>query len=140
MADWRRYDDLHPGAVFPDQPVAFQVTADVVASYRAIAQRSLQGADAGPAEPDGVPPMLAALYIRGAQNALRGPPGGIHAKQHFTFMRPVRVGETLYTSLRIAEKYERNGRRYVVSDTTTRDAAGAEVTRGRMTAIWGQEA
>ena len=25
--------------------------------------------------------MLAAVYIRGAQNALKGPPGGIHAKQ-----------------------------------------------------------
>ncbi len=139
MGDWRRYDDLRPGAVFPDEPVEFQVTASVVAGYRAIARGSLAGA-ADPADDETVPPMLAALYIRGAQNALHGPPGGIHAKQHFTFLRPVRVGDTLFTSLTIAEKYERNGRRYVVSATSTRDGSGVEVTRGRITSIWGQEA
>ena len=139
MGDWRRYDDLLVGSVFPEEPVAFAVTAEVVAGYRAIAERSLVGSEAGPADGEGVPPMLAALYIRGAQDALRGPPGGIHAKQHFTFLRPVRIGETLHTLLTIAEKYERNGRRYVVSATVTRDAEGAEVTRGRITSIWGQD-
>lgn len=139
MAAWRRYDELVVGSVFPEQPVEFAVTAEVAAGYRAIAEQSLLPQGAPPAEGDAVPPSLAALYIRGAQNALRGPPGGVHAKQHFTFLRPVRIGDTLHTSLTIADKYERNGRRYVVSETMTRDAAGAEITRGRITSIWGQE-
>ena len=140
MADWRRYDDLKVGDIFPPEPVRFAVTPEVVAEYRAISASSLAGQNpVGPDDADSVPPMLAAVYIRGAQNALKGPPGGIHAKQHFTFLAPVRIGDELATQLTVAEKFERKGRRYVVLDTLTRNGSGQDVTRGRITSIWGQE-
>jgi 3-hydroxybutyryl-CoA dehydratase len=141
MPQWRRYDDLEVGQRFPDSPAPYVVTADAVAEFRAIAAETLVDA-IGPvteASDDIAPPMLAAVYIRGAQAELRGPPGGIHAKQHFSFRHPVRVGDRLGTTLTIKEKYERKGRRYVVGETTTRNASGDVVTVGAITFIWGQE-
>jgi 3-hydroxybutyryl-CoA dehydratase len=141
MSQWRRYDDLEVGQCFPDSPALYVVTADAVAELRAIATETLVDAIGPVAEAadDIAPPMLAAVYMRGAQAGLRGPPGGIHAKQHFSFRHPVRVGDRLGTTLTIKEKYERKGRRYVVGETTTRNDSGDVVTVGAITFIWGQE-
>jgi hypothetical protein len=91
------------------------------------------------ADADVAPPTLAALYIRPAMNALRNPPGGIHAKQRFDFRRPVRIGDALGTVLTVREKFERKGRRYVVAETVTRNQEGEIVTVGLITFIWGRE-
>jgi hypothetical protein len=141
MSGWRKYDDLAIGSRFPERPARYEVTADVVRAYRAIPEYSLldpTGPDDRPPE-DEVPPTLAALYIRPAQKELKGPPGGVHAKQHFTFHEPVRIGDVLDTSLEVLEKFERKGRRYVVSETRTVNQQGVLVTTGRITQIWGKE-
>jgi 3-hydroxybutyryl-CoA dehydratase len=137
MSGHTRYSDLVVGARFPEHPARYAVTAGVVADYRAIGGR--------PARSDGVPdevapPTLAAVYIRPAQNALNGPPGGIHAKQQFTFSAPVRVGDMLETVLEVRELFERNGKRYVVSETQTRNQDGVLVCTGLITQVWGIEA
>ncbi|MDB5575540.1 MAG: MaoC domain protein dehydratase [Bradyrhizobium sp.] len=136
MSAYGRYADLHVGSRFPEQSARYEVTAQVVADYRAIAMGQAAG-DA--AASDLVPPTLAAVYIRPAQNALNGPPGGIHAKQQFDFFAPVRVGDTLETMLEVRELYERNGKRYVVSETVTHNQAGVLVCKGLITQVWGQE-
>ena len=133
MSDFRRYADLRVGARFPEQPARYEVTAQAVADYRAIASGSQDGGG------DVAPPTLAAVYIRPAQNALRGPPGGIHAKQQLDFFAAVRIGDMLETVLEVRELYERNGRRYVVSETVTRNQLGKIVCTGLITQIWGQE-
>lgn len=140
MTAWRRYDDLAIGDCFPDRPARFEVTAQIVRDYRSITTDSLIGADPAPVEGEEAPPTLAAVYIRPAQNALNGPPGGIHAKQHFTFHRPAMVGDVLTTTLEVREKYERKGRRYLLSETRTSNQDGDLVTTGAITQIWGQEA
>lgn len=138
MPTWRVYDDLSVGDTFPELPSPFAVTEDVARQYGAIAASSLVGGDVvGDRAP--VPPMLAAVYIRGAQNELRNPPGGIHAKQHFTFRRPVVVGDQLGTLLTIKAKYEKKGRRYVLAETVTRNQENEVVTVGEITFIWGRE-
>ena len=139
MPDYNRYDDLDIGTTLPPEPYLYEVTAEAAAAYRAISTASLAGAaDAGQGAE--VPPMLAAVYIRGAQNALKGPPGGIHAKQRFRFRTPVRIGDQLSTTLEVVEKYEKKGRRYLVCATSTVNQDGVEVTQGQITSIWGQEA
>jgi hypothetical protein len=139
MSDYRRYDDVKIGDTFPPEPAVYHVTAEAIETYRSISQCSLivSEEDAQPA--DFVPPMLAAVYIRGSQNALKAPPGGIHAKQGFTFLAEIKDGDMLSTVLTVVEKYERKGRRYVVSETETTNASGIVVTRGRITSVWGQE-
>ena len=135
MTGFTRYAELRVGARFPDTPARYTVTAQAVADYRAIET----GAPGPAAAAEVASPTLAAVYIRPAQNALNGPPGGIHAKQQFDFFAPVRVGDTLDTMLEVRELYERNGRRYVVSETETRNQAGTIVCIGRITQLWGQE-
>ena len=139
MPTWRAYDDLSAGDTFPQVPSPFVVTEEVARDYGAIAASSLVGGDDIAADRSSVPPMLAAVYIRGAQNELKGPPGGIHAKQHFTFCRPVVVGDRLGTLLTIKDKYEKKGRRYVVAETVTRNQSDDIVTIGEITFIWGRE-
>ena len=137
MSEYRRYADLHVGARFPEQPARYDVTAQAVADYRSIAL--ISPSDGDTADSEVAPPTLAAVYIRPAQNALKGPPGGIHAKQQFDFFAVVRIGDTLDTVLEVRELYERNGKKYVVSETTSRNQLGTIVCKGLITQVWGQE-
>ena len=137
MSNFRRYADLRVGSRFPEQAACYQVTAQAVADYRAIAMGEHATRDA--VTPDVAPPTLAAVYIRAAQNALNGPPGGIHAKQQFDFFAPVKVGDTLETMLEVRELYERNDKRYVLSETVTRNQKGVIVCKGLITQVWGME-
>lgn len=137
MSEFRRYADLHVGARFPEQPARYEVTGQAVADYRSIALGAKSKGSAATGEV--APPTLAAVYIRPAQNALNGPPGGIHAKQQFDFFAAVRVGDTLETVLEVRELYERHGRKYVVSETVTHNQMGAVVCKGLITQLWGQE-
>ena len=138
MAEFNRYDDLAIGAKLPTEPYRYEVTAEAAAAYRAIGN-AVQVDAAATGDFVEVPPMMAAVYIRGAQNALKGPPGGIHAKQRFQFKTPVRIGDSLSTTLEVVEKYEKKGRRYIVCATSTVNQDGVEVTQGQITSIWGQE-
>jgi acyl dehydratase len=135
MPDWRSYDEFHVGDSFPEAPYRYVVSAGAAGDLRTLTARARGGEPR--AEREVAPPMLAAIYIRGAQNALRGPPGGIHAKQRFQFLGPVRVGDALETTLVVKDKYEKKGRRYVVSETRTINQRGEEVTRGEIVSIWG---
>jgi acyl dehydratase len=134
MTPYRRYADLKLGDTFSEVPAVYEVTQSTVDAYRAIG-----GGRAASGEGHHAPPTLAAVFIRPAQNALNGPPGGIHAKQRFEFHSLVRVGDQLRTLLEIRELYERNGRRFVVSETRTTDHHGTLVCRGLITQVWGQE-
>jgi acyl dehydratase len=133
MTGHRRYSELSVGARFPPKPARYEVTAEVVREYRAIAGAAADGTDIAP-------PTLAAIFIRPAQNALNGPPGGIHAKQEFQFSGPVVVGDRLDTLLEVRELFERKGKRFVVSETRTVNQNGALVCTGLITQVWGREA
>jgi len=128
---YRRYDEVAIGDRFPETPARYAVTPEAIAAFRVATQDSAQSEIA--------PALLAAVYGRPAQNALKGPPGGVHAKQSFRFLQPVKAGDVLETQLEVVDKYEKKGRRYLVSETVTRNQQGTLVTRGRITSIWGQE-
>jgi acyl dehydratase len=134
MTTFRDYADLHVGARFPDEPARYAVTADVVNAYRTLGGGNPVGESC-----DIAPPTIAAVYIRPAQNALNGPPGGIHAKQKFEFLKSVAVGDRLETVLEIKELFERIGRRFVVSETRTTNQNNDLVCIGLITQVWGQD-
>ena len=131
----QRHADLRPGDEYPPGGHVFEVTEAVIARFRAAATRDA-GADTG----EFAPALLAAAYTRGCIAALKGPPGGVHAKQNFRFLQPVRAGDTLTSVLRIRETFQKKGRNYVVSTLTTTRTDGVQVSDGVVTAIWGKEA
>lgn len=134
---YRKYDDLQIGQIFPDEPAVFHVDEACTRGFRDIVRGAIRGSAASGSEL--APPMLAAVYIRPAQNALKGPPGGVHAKQNFRFHHPVKVEDVLSTTLEVLEKYERKGRHYLVAGTRTTNQDGRLVTTGRIVSIWGKE-
>lgn len=134
---YRKYDDLQIGQTFPDQPAVFHVDEACIRGFRDIPRGAVR--DDVASEGEVAPPMLAAVYIRPAQNALKAPPGGVHAKQGFQFHHPVKVEDVLSTTLEVLEKYERKGRRYLAAGTRTTNQHGMLVTTGRIVSIWGRE-
>ena len=57
----------------------------------------------------------------------------VRAKQQFIFLKPVPVGSRLTATGRIAEKYERRGKQFVVFEATFLDEAGEPTVVDRRT-------
>jgi acyl dehydratase len=62
--------------------------------------------------------------------------GSIHARQTMTVHGPATVGATLDVEVRVAEKYERAGRRHVVLEMVFSDA-GRPVCTSTGSFLWG---
>jgi len=61
-------------------------------------------------------------------------PAGLHAKMHFEFVEPIRVGMRVRTRGKVIDKYEKRGRHYMATEFETRDEEnGTVLTRGRFT-------
>lgn len=63
------------------------------------------------------------------------PPGGVHARQEYRFERPLQAGQRITTAMRLVDKYEKRGRRYLVYEFEVRDETGAVSLVSRMTSI-----
>jgi hypothetical protein len=65
--------------------------------------------------------------------------GGLHAEQHFTYHRPIRVGDVLACATRPGEEWEKQGRsgrlRFREQITEYRDAAGELVVTARSVSV-----
>jgi hypothetical protein len=65
--------------------------------------------------------------------------GGLHAEQHFTYHRPIRVGDVLVPSTRPGEAWEKQGRsgrlRFRERITEFRDEAGQLVVTARSVSV-----
>ncbi|MCX5908712.1 MAG: MaoC family dehydratase N-terminal domain-containing protein [Deltaproteobacteria bacterium] len=60
------------------------------------------------------------------------PQGSVHVKQKFQFRGIVREGDQLYTKVTMGDKYEKNGRKYVVYKTTVTNQHGEKICTGEM--------
>lgn len=129
--NYRRYDEVVVGDVFPADPLRFEVTQAVVDSFLEATGNERRGKDA--------PSMLASVYLVDLLSARQSPPGGIHAKQSIRFFRSLKVGETISIQARVVEKYIRKERPYVVSDFEAKGEDGTSVSSGRITSIWGKD-
>ena len=136
MSEYRRYDEVSVGDVFPPQPLTFAVTSDVVDRF----YRATGDDDAvrkGPSRK--APSMIASIYLVDLLMARGSPPGGIHAKQSIRFHRSLAVGEDLSLQATVVDKYVRKERPYVVSEFEARGKDGCLVSSGRITSIWGRD-
>lgn len=79
------------------------------------------------------PPTLLgnqALRLRSTKYVVRG---GLHAKQEFEFLQPIRPGMRVRTKGKLTDKYERRGKQYMVTEFVTIDEHGTELVRGKFT-------
>lgn len=125
------YDNLEVGQTFP--PTLTRIDREAVRRYVLATGGDYTGSDLAP-------PTFGHLLAT-PRTAVPGavvPPGGVHTKQAYEFHRPLHVGEEVTTTMRVAEKGERKGRRYVVYEFEIRAADGALCLVARMTAIPGR--
>lgn len=59
----------------------------------------------------------------------------IRAKQAYTYLEPVRTGQTYHATGRLADRYEKRGRLFVVFEALFKDESGKEVLRDRRTQL-----
>ena len=62
----------------------------------------------------------------------RVPLGHIHARQETEYLRPIPLGSRVRLVGRVAEKYEKRGRKYVVVEVTVLDEEGQPAMRMRL--------
>jgi acyl dehydratase len=136
------FDRIRVGTVYPE--VSYRFTAEQVANWtKSFEDDSAlmdEGADSagGQAKPGKVPTALTSLYVLDAvvRAYANRPKGNVHAKQEFVWYGPVRIGDVLATEVIAADKYIKRGRRYVVTETRTRNQDGRLIATGRMTSIF----
>jgi hypothetical protein len=124
------YDNLEVGQTFP--PARFVADPARIRGY-------LEATDDDGPHP-GAPNTFGHLFAvpRAVLPDATIPPGGVHARQAYEFFRPLRPGEQVTTTMRVVEKYEKKGRRYVVYEFEVRGSEGDRCLVSRMTAVPGR--
>jgi hypothetical protein len=75
--------------------------------------------------------------LRALRIAFHGiPPGGVLTKQAFHFAQVLEVGQPFRTTVRVADKYVKRGRSYVVLDYSMRLPSGELIAESRQSLIW----
>ncbi len=113
-------------AVGEENPIYFDRDAARAAGFRDVA----------------APPMFAVVYSAGSVGpAVVDPEVGInlpmmvHGGQEFVWREPVCAGDTITTTARVEDIFEREGRGYYVFESVSKNQEGQEVVRGRWTNI-----
>jgi acyl dehydratase len=88
------------------------------------------------------PPMFAVVYSAGAMGpAILDPELGInlmlmvHGGQEFVWGEPVCAGDTVTTEATVKELYEKDGRKYYVFESVSKNQDGADTVRATWTNI-----
>lgn len=153
IADGLMSEDTVEGGRFEDLELPtdweifaeFRVSEEINELYR----YSLDDANpwyAGPSPFGGALVHPIALVQLGTRPVLRQFPvsvpageSSLHAKMECDFVAPAMIGVTYWEEGRLAEKYARRGRRYLVTEGRFRDEFGVQVLRYRHTRMVGSE-
>lgn len=83
------------------------------------------------------PPMIAYLLFRDSYLAsAEMPGGGVGLKMEFEFFKAAKINETLITQTKVLDSYEREGKKYVVLEGTTRNMEGEKIYISRLYGLW----
>lgn len=114
------------------EPVTAEVTPELIKEYG-----DLLGDECGYYDensdfsgPVGQPSLAGILIFRLYNVRAPAQPGAIHAKQEFEFYHPIRPGIITTISGTIVDKYEKRGRKYIVTETLIEDEEGLLLARG----------
>ncbi len=129
------YDSVEVGQEL--DPVEHHVTAEMVRDYaEATGDRSPwhTGAESPFGEAVAHPALVTVFTTAVLERSAKGgPSGGIHAKQEYEFLAPIRIGSTITTRSTVTEKFIRKGRKTVVYQSESVDERGVTVARCRVT-------
>ena len=128
-----RFDRIEVGQTLG--PVQHHVTAEMIRRYaESVGDAHPSYAGASPV----APPAMATIFSTRLMGrvGIDRPSGGIHAKQEYEFLAPLRAGQTVTTTGSVVEKTVRRGRNYVVYETLSVDESGRAIARCRVTQIF----
>ncbi len=78
------------------------------------------------------PAMLGNLTLRLMDTKYYLPLGTLHAKQELDFLNPVRLDRKLISRGKIADKYVRRGREWIIFDAEFSDDEGTQIAKSRV--------
>jgi acyl dehydratase len=129
-------------------PVNYEVGAEKIREYAfAVGENEAVHHDRDAAQSAGfrdivAPPMFAVVYsARAMAPAIFDPEVGIdlarmlHGSQEFDWGEPVVAGDTIETTVELKDMYEKDGRKFFVFESVSRNQDGQEVVRGTWTNI-----
>jgi acyl dehydratase len=134
------WDELEIGCRFPQ--VEYIVKNQTISEYNEAVQEkndlfsSKENAQRYGFDSTIAPPTMAAIYVMEAFKSIPAPPGGIHAKQRFEFIKPAMAGDLLCTSVVIVDKYIKRNKKYVEMASETFNQEGDVIVKSLMTRIW----
>lgn len=94
------------------------------------------------------PPTFATTFTSGSASLFADVEGFelrrvLHGEQEYVYHRPVRPGQRLWVTTRVADVYDRVGRSgrmtFIVVETVARDIDGLPVVTGRSTVVYRQD-
>jgi acyl dehydratase len=119
-------------------PVILDVTPDLVERYRkatgdTVSPRIVRYLDT---DISVAPPMILCLAVNRAAREFPSPPGSVHARQRFEFLRPVEIGHRLNIYVAFGGAENQRGRSMVTLDLTVEDENGALVATAQSKTLW----
>ena len=130
-----RFEDVYVGQALG--PVEHHVTEQMIRDYAEASGDTQPWHTQGAPPYDGLigHPAMATIFSTRllGRSGIDRPSGGIHAKHEYEFLGAVKAGQTVVTSGKIIEKYERRGRKYLVCEALTVDEAGRPIARCKYT-------
>ena len=127
------YSELAPGQKVSRR--SYLLDDEMIGDYMAAVQDEWGPVESREGSPL-VPPMsIAALSVGGVVQDLEVPGGSLHVGQELTFVRAVRVGETLECEATIKQNSVRGGWRFMVVESEVHDSEGRRVMAGSSTVI-----
>jgi acyl dehydratase len=139
-------DDSKKGKTYP--PFTYEVGLEKIREYaNAVGEAERVHHDRDAAQEAGfrdvvAPPMFAVVYSAGAvAPGILDPELGIelprmlHGSQEFVWGEPVCAGDRIETVCEVKDLYEKDGKRFYVFESVSRNQDGQEVVRGTWTNI-----
>jgi hypothetical protein len=124
------YDDIEVGKAFPPLPLAVD-TRDLKRFYACL------GEDGPSPKPRSRIPTFLLNEFKALKSQMRLPPGVLHAQEEIRMSSAAYLGDPLVVEITIADKYIRNGKRFVVTDQHVKCTADdRSVARIRHTLYW----
>ena len=135
------YEELQVGKEF--EPYRLVISQDFVDDFlQAIGEddtiyRNINVANEWGFDRPIAPQSLAAVYARASYlKNYTMPGGGILAKQEFHFFHPIFVGDEIICKAKVADRFLRKERKYVVIEIATHNLEGRQISLVRIEAIW----
>jgi acyl dehydratase len=134
-------DEIEVGHTF--SPLVFTVDQELIAKYvdtvedRDPLHRAPSCAQSLGYSGVVAPPTIAALYVLKAYRTDWAPPsGGVHLRQRFRFYRPIVAGDVLNVRARVVDNSVRNGKRFLVIESSAQNQDGAQTVWSETTSFW----